>query len=685
MAVSTYFQQTDSILEQELVNDLVEESIQIHGIDVSYMPRTLVATDNLYAEDVASKFTSAHSVEMYVESIDGFGGEGDIIGQFGVEIRDQLILTVSQRRWSDLDIEGRQRPFEGDLIYFPLNDRLFEIRFVEHEKVFYQLGNLPLYTLTCELFEYSHEDIDTGIAAIDDIENDYGYAKDIVFVRGSGNYQVDEIVTNSTTSAKVLSWNYSTRTLRIGNITGPIITNQFFTGSSSGASWSMAEADVVIQDQNVSDGISFAGDSSTSPSTDVYTKIDEGTTYNLPFDDMYVRYGDGVFVAATHEKIWSSTDGSSWTLRQTLEETVTGSAGSHALSSYVLGSIGATDERLHYDGSDFYFVNRNQILRSNDGIGWSEILDLTNLQYTDGIISNGGGKLMAFGMLGTIRYSTDYGQNWTGGIYNMGGSYLNNVFRTGFYWNNQGNDTWVLVSYQMLSSPGTRGTNMIHVSTDHGSTWTHYSDKFGPATDYVIIRSITYTGSKWIAVGYENTSTGLYDDAMKTGNPSSTDNQGVIFVSDSLNGTWNKQTLPTGVDTTSLFYDVRHFSVENSVYTFVLGTGLVLFTKDHGTTWAVLENNTNISESVALRSIAWDKVTGATGKLILGGSNNYISSPIFTPAHIVPGSTIYAAIPPAPNTNIIVTDTQANNFTIQSESDSIFDFSDRDPFSEGQY
>ena len=239
MAVSTYFQQTDSILEQELVNDLVEESIQIHGIDVSYMPRTLVATDNLYAEDVASKFTSAHSVEMYVESIDGFGGEGDIIGQFGVEIRDQLILTVSQRRWSDLDIEGRQRPFEGDLIYFPLNDRLFEIRFVEHEKVFYQLGNLPLYTLTCELFEYSHEDIDTGVAAIDDIEKDYGYAMDLVFASGSGNFQVDETITNGTTTAKVLNWNYSTKTLRVGNIVGTIITTSAVVGGTSGASWNM--------------------------------------------------------------------------------------------------------------------------------------------------------------------------------------------------------------------------------------------------------------------------------------------------------------------------------------------------------------------------------------------------------------------------------------------------------------
>ena len=239
MPVSTYFQQSDYIAEQELIDDLVEESIKIHGIDVSYLPRTLVATDQLYSEDVASKFTKAHSIEMYVESIDGFGGEGDIIGQFGVEIRDQLILSVSQRRWTDLEINDRVRPFEGDLIYFPLNDKLFEIRFVEHEKVFYQLGNLPLYTLTCELFEYSHEDIDTGVPQIDDIEKEYSYAMDLVFSSGTGNFQVDETITNGDTTGKVLSWNYSTKTLRVGNIVGSIITSQNVIGQTSGADWTM--------------------------------------------------------------------------------------------------------------------------------------------------------------------------------------------------------------------------------------------------------------------------------------------------------------------------------------------------------------------------------------------------------------------------------------------------------------
>ena len=123
----------------------------------------------------------------------------------------------------------------------------FEIRFVEHEKVFYQLGNLPLYTLTCELFEYSHEDIDTGVPQIDDIENEYSYSMDLVFDSGSGNFKVDETITNGDTTGKVLSWNYSTKTLRVGNIVGSIITSQNVIGQTSGANWTMVAAPSTLE------------------------------------------------------------------------------------------------------------------------------------------------------------------------------------------------------------------------------------------------------------------------------------------------------------------------------------------------------------------------------------------------------------------------------------------------------
>lgn len=175
--VNHYFNNFTNSMEQVLIEDLIIESIRIYGIECLYIPRTLVKEDLLFGEDVLSKFDSAYPVEMYVKSVDGFEGDGDFLSKFGLEIRDQMVLTVSRRRFTEevyLDgsdtVGTTDRPNEGDLIYFPLNNKLFEIKFVEHEAVFYQMGSLQTYDLTCELFEYSHERLDTGVAAIDAIE-----------------------------------------------------------------------------------------------------------------------------------------------------------------------------------------------------------------------------------------------------------------------------------------------------------------------------------------------------------------------------------------------------------------------------------------------------------------------------------------------------------------------------------
>ena len=164
--------------EQNLIENLIIESIKIYGIEVFYMPRTLVAEDTLFGEDVLSKFEEAYPVEMYIKSVDGFQGDGDFLSKFGLEIRDEMVLTVSRRRFGEevnyLDsTEEAGRPVEGDLIFFPLNGKIFEVKFVEHEAIFYQMGSLQTYDLTLELFEYSHERIDTGISQIDAIEDDY--------------------------------------------------------------------------------------------------------------------------------------------------------------------------------------------------------------------------------------------------------------------------------------------------------------------------------------------------------------------------------------------------------------------------------------------------------------------------------------------------------------------------------
>lgn len=166
--------------EQKLYEDLVIESLKIYGQDVYYIPRQLVAEDKIFGDDIPSRFGAGYKVEMYIDNVEGFEGEGDLFTRFGVEIRDEATFVVARRRWSatvekyDNNIT-EERPREGDLIYLPLSNSLFEISHVEHEQPFYQLANLPVYRLRANLFEYNDEDLDTGIDAIDSIEEDGAY------------------------------------------------------------------------------------------------------------------------------------------------------------------------------------------------------------------------------------------------------------------------------------------------------------------------------------------------------------------------------------------------------------------------------------------------------------------------------------------------------------------------------
>ena len=173
MATSFYFQK-NAFSEQRLLEDLTIESIKINGIDAYYMPRTLFNKDQIFKEDVLSTFKRGYFIEMYPKNIQGFGGEKDILTKFGVEIREQITFVMSKRRYEDEvgDYEDRvNRPLEGDLIYFPINDGLYEIKFVDHDLPFYELSNRYVYELKCEKFEYSSERLDTGIEAIDSIED----------------------------------------------------------------------------------------------------------------------------------------------------------------------------------------------------------------------------------------------------------------------------------------------------------------------------------------------------------------------------------------------------------------------------------------------------------------------------------------------------------------------------------
>jgi len=187
--------------EKNLYEDIVVEGLRIYGHDVYYLPRSIINEDGIFNEASLSEFGEAFQIEMYVENIDGFEGEGDLLSKFGLEMRDQMSLVVSNRRWEQL--VGRfqpvpeARPQEGDLIYFPLVKGLFQIQYVEEESPFYQLQNIPTFKLKCELFEYSDEAIDTGIGEIDEFETKFASRTTLTLGTGIGTFATGEDVTQT--------------------------------------------------------------------------------------------------------------------------------------------------------------------------------------------------------------------------------------------------------------------------------------------------------------------------------------------------------------------------------------------------------------------------------------------------------------------------------------------------------
>ena len=189
MALNPFFLQ-GTASEQRLVQDLINEHLTFHGVEVTYIPRKYVNTKTIIEEVQTSKFDDNFAIEAYVNTFEGYGGAGDILTKFGVSVRDELIITISKERFEDFiapfmagQDDGTDdsimptptRPREGDLVYFPLGQRLFEVKFVEHEDPFFQLGKNYVYQLKCELFEYEDEVIDTTIEAIDTQVQDEGY------------------------------------------------------------------------------------------------------------------------------------------------------------------------------------------------------------------------------------------------------------------------------------------------------------------------------------------------------------------------------------------------------------------------------------------------------------------------------------------------------------------------------
>ena len=230
MATNVFFSQAVQT-EQNLVEDLIVESLRMYGHNVYYLPRKIVNEDTILGDAADSSFEDAYEVEMYLEGVEGLEGEGDLYSKFGVEVRDTATFIISRRSWErfvslDANLATGLRPNEGDLIYFPLSKSVFEIKFVEHENPFYQLGKLYTFKMTCDLFEYSGEDFDTNIEALDtDLELAQAAAIELTLADTPTlrDFVVGETISQQLTPTVVITgtvsaWSETSNKLTVSNI-----------------------------------------------------------------------------------------------------------------------------------------------------------------------------------------------------------------------------------------------------------------------------------------------------------------------------------------------------------------------------------------------------------------------------------------------------------------------------------
>ena len=274
MATNPYFNFKSSAPEQNLIEDLTIEAIKTMGMDVLYLPREYVKKDLLFGEDVLSQFEKTYEIEMYLQSVDGFQGEGDILAKYGLEVKDKVELVVARRRFMDEvgNLEPIPRPREGDLIYFPRGNYLFEINFVEHENPFYQLGKNQTYLIQAELFTYSLEKFQTGVCGPDEMNQTKEYARELTvstainsgpgFYLGETVFQADGItgatLGQATTTGTVIDWTLATNTLTVSSISRvPFVVGatQSIQGEKSGTEYYLTGStltDLVVPENVVS-------------------------------------------------------------------------------------------------------------------------------------------------------------------------------------------------------------------------------------------------------------------------------------------------------------------------------------------------------------------------------------------------------------------------------------------------
>ena len=254
---SIYFPQHGGVTtEQTLVQSLIDEQIKLFGTDVYYLPRSTVKDMTL--DDIKySEFKTQYMIEMFLVNVEGFGSPSEFISKFGLRVTDEIQFVVSKNRWSQIfnnfaditEVDGR--PNEGDLIYYPLTEDLYEIKFVERETPFYQLGKNYIFSMTAEIYEIGDDKFETGAPEIDVIEEIFSPSVSIQKdVNGTGDYSLSEIVTGSVTgvTAEVSFWDRVSNVLTLINRTGNFNAGENLTGTDSGTVRAVTTVDNLTQD-----------------------------------------------------------------------------------------------------------------------------------------------------------------------------------------------------------------------------------------------------------------------------------------------------------------------------------------------------------------------------------------------------------------------------------------------------
>lgn len=295
MALNPYFSNGSSS-EQNLIEDLIIESLKIYGKELYYIPRTLVSKDDILNEDRLSQFTNAYPIEMYFENIDSFGGQEAFMQKFGLMLEQSATLVVARKTWDSLvGIHNNtiipNRPNEGDLIYFPMTKGLFEIKFVKHQDPFYQLGRLYVYKLQVELFQYSSERLDTGIEEIDSFEDNktlnvdpdisnFGQIDSIEIINGGNGYTTASVSIDSLTGSGFVGSVLITNNI-ISQINVEVNGSGYKSGDSVIITGDGVNASAIANISTNVDSINNYGDNNTFKEE----SIDLVFTENNPFGD----------------------------------------------------------------------------------------------------------------------------------------------------------------------------------------------------------------------------------------------------------------------------------------------------------------------------------------------------------------------------------------------------------------